>query len=171
MQQWGVLIPNVIDLFQSPSSNRFYHFCARAFRALCSDSSRAASRRERPSLMTVTCTLRYRWAFQGAELAFCTNEKPTKIRKNISTHAGLPEGCDSYLQVSEEIPLFELDPSRSLLASIDYGIKQSAHLDLKLAPLARSRLLEMNFPKSPLVEHCVRRPGFSLEKNGFTRVN
>jgi hypothetical protein len=29
----------------------------------------------------------------------------------------------------------------------------------------------MNFPKSPLVEHCVRRPGFSLEKNGFTRVN
>ena len=34
--------------------------------------------------------------------------------------------------------------------------------------LARARLLEMNFPKSPLVE---RRPGFSLEKNGFTRVN
>ena len=34
------------------------------------------------------------------------------------------------------------------------------------ALLARARLLEMNFPKSPLV----RRPGFSLEKNGFTRV-
>jgi hypothetical protein len=29
----------------------------------------------------------------------------------------------------------------------------------------------MNFPKSPLVEHSVRRPVFSLEKNGFTRVN
>ena len=33
--------------------------------------------------------------------------------------------------------------------------------------LARSRLLEINFPTSPLGE---RRPGFSLEKNGFTRV-
>ena len=87
--------------------------------------------------MAVTCTLRYRWAFQGcAELAFCTNEKPTKIRKDISTRAGLPEGCDSYLQVSEENPLFELDsdPSRSLLASIDYYTYLDAHLDLKLAP-------------------------------------
>ena len=28
----------------------------------------------------------------------------------------------------------------------------------------------LDFPKSPLVEHSVRRPGFSLEKNGFTRV-
>ena len=36
--------------------------------------------------------------------------------------------------------------------------------------LARARLLEINFPKSPLVELCERRPGFSLEKNGFTRV-
>ena len=35
---------------------------------------------------------------------------------------------------------------------------------------ARARLLEINFPKSPLVEHCVRRPAFSLEINGFTRV-
>ena len=34
--------------------------------------------------------------------------------------------------------------------------------------MARSRLLEINFPKTPLSE---RRPGFSLEKNGFTRVN
>ena len=87
--------------------------------------------------MTVTCTLRYRWAFQDcAELAFCTNEKPTKIRKNISTHAGLPEGCDSYLQLFVTNPLFELDsdPSRSLLASIDYSTYPDAHLDLKLAP-------------------------------------
>ena len=34
-------------------------------------------------------------------------------------------------------------------------------------PLARSRLSEINFPKSPLGE---RLPGFSFEKNGFTRV-
>ena len=32
-------------------------------------------------------------------------------------------------------------------------------------PLARSRLSEINFPKSPLGE---RLPGFSFEKNGFT---
>ena len=36
--------------------------------------------------------------------------------------------------------------------------------------LGSFRLLEINFPKSPFVEHCVRRPGFSLEKNGCTRV-
>ncbi len=36
--------------------------------------------------------------------------------------------------------------------------------------LARARLSEI-FPKVAAREHCVRRPDFSLEKNGFTRVN
>ena len=36
----------------------------------------------------------------------------------------------------------------------------------------KSRLSEIiNFPQTPLVELNERRPGFSSEKNGFTRVN
>ena len=41
------------------------------------------------------------------------------------------------------------------------------------ALFARSRLLEINFPKSPLVEHCVRQLCDCLafvRKKGFTRV-